>query len=97
MQMTKVELEYSQKELDAKCLEEAKEVEMAEKLKLEDGILTKQLEVQHIADELQHKDEKTRRPQPSLLFNFEKKCHSWCCSFQQTAHSSVSVELPLPF
>lgn len=54
LQKAKEELELSQKELHAmmKRLEEAKEMEAAEKLKLEEEIRAKQEEVQRIADEV---------------------------------------------
>jgi len=87
LQKAKDELENSQKELHAmmKRLEEAKEMEMAEKQKLEDEIRTKQLEVQRIADEVQRKDEETRRLQASLLFDFSKR-NFIHCSFEQNGH-----------
>ena len=65
LQKAKEELEVSQKELHSmmKRLEEAKEMEMVEKIKLEEEIRAKQEEVQRIADEVQRKDEETRRLQ----------------------------------
>ncbi len=62
LQKAKEELEVSQKELHnmMKRLEEAKEMEMAEKIKLEEEIRAKQVEVQRIAEEVQRKDDETR-------------------------------------
>ena len=75
-----------------KRLEEAKEMEMAEKQKLEDEIRTKQLEVQRIADEVQRKDEETRRLQASLLFDFSK-CKALVCSFILERHTSRLLDV----
>ena len=68
MQKAKEELEASQKELHAmlKLLEEAKEMETAERTKLEEEIRAKQEEVQRIADQVHHKDEETRRLQQEV-------------------------------
>ncbi|KAI9559860.1 hypothetical protein GHT06_013867 [Daphnia sinensis] len=68
LQKAKEELEVSQKELHnmMKRLEEAKEMEMAEKLKLEEEIRAKQVEVQRIAEEVQRKDDETRRLQEEV-------------------------------
>ena len=49
-----------------KRLEETKEMEMAEKMKLEEEISAKQLEVQRIAEEVQRKDGETRRLQEEV-------------------------------
>ena len=68
LQKAKEELELSQKELHAmmKRLEEAKEMEAFEKMKLEEEIRAKQEEVQRIADEVQRKDDETRRLQTEV-------------------------------
>jgi len=68
LQKAKEELEVSQKELHnmMKRLEEAKEMEMAEKIKLEEEIRAKQVEVQRIAEEVQRKDDETRRLQEEV-------------------------------
>ena len=49
-----------------KRLEEAKEMEAFEKMKLEEEIRAKQEEVQRIADEVQRKDDETRRLQTEV-------------------------------
>jgi len=68
LQQSKDELEMRQKELQAMLtrLEEAKNMEAAEKIKLEEEIRTKQDEVQRIQEEVNAKDDETKRLQAEV-------------------------------
>jgi len=68
LQAAKEELESKQNELQEMMmrLEQSKEMEAAEKAKLEDEIRTKQEEVSRIQDEVNLKDEETRRLQEEV-------------------------------
>lgn len=74
MQAAKDELEVRQNELQMMMerLEESKNMEAAERAKLEDEIKDKQTEVERIKTEVEMKDQETRRLQVSSFFISKK-------------------------
>jgi len=96
LQLAKKDLEGRQLELNDMLvrLEESKNMEAAERAKLEDEIRSKQEEVQRIQAVVHEKDEETRRLQEKVdAANFQKQAAADAAAMQANANNSIEHHL----